>query len=81
MEENNVLTNEEVVEVATEVTSNPKNRKWLKITGVVGLTVLTGVIVYKYAKRCISKKKAELEGEETEEYENPDFVVDDSNVD
>lgn len=81
MEENNVLTNEEVVEVATEVTSNPKSRKWLKITGVVGLTVLTGVIIYKYAKRRISKKKAELEGEETEEYENPDFVVDDSNVD
>ena len=55
MEENNVLNNEEVMEVTEKIT-NRDSKKGIKIAAGIGLTVLTGIIVYKYVLKPVAAK-------------------------
>ena len=67
MESNNILTNEEVSE-ATEEIATCGSKKGIKIAAGIGLSVLTGVIVYKYVVKPLVAKiktKKELQAVET----------------
>lgn len=58
METENIMTNEEVIEVAEEITKND-GYKVLKVVGGIGLAVLVGAVAYRYiAKPVIARYKA-----------------------
>lgn len=63
METNEIMTtNEEVIEEVTEEIANAGSRKAIKVVAGVGLTVLAGVAIYKFAvKPLIAKAKAKKE--------------------
>lgn len=64
METNEILTNEEVMDVAEEVVTTGSG-KALKTLGIFGGAVLIGGLAYKYAvKPIIAKVKAKKEPED-----------------
>ena len=65
MENNEILTNEEVMETTEEIV-NASSGKGFKVAAGIGLAVLAGVVAYKYiGKPLLAKIKAKKE--ETQE--------------
>lgn len=65
MDTKEIMVNDEVLE-ATEEIATTGSSKGLKIAGIVGLSVLGGMVIYKYViKPTVAKMKAkkELESE------------------
>lgn len=59
---NNEIMNNEVVEATEEVIENTGLSKGVKIAAGIGLSVIVGVVVYKYvAKPVIANIKAQIE--------------------
>ena len=59
---NNEIMNNEVVEATEEVIENAGLSKGVKIAASIGLSVVVGVVVYKYvAKPVIANIKAQIE--------------------
>lgn len=59
---NNEIMNNEVVEATEEVIENAGLSKGVKIAAGIGLSVVVGVVVYKYvAKPVIANIKAQIE--------------------
>ena len=60
--ENNEIMNNEVIEATEEVIENTGMSKGIKVAAGIGLSVVVGVIVYKYvAKPVIANLKAQIE--------------------
>lgn len=58
MENNEILTNEEVMETTEEIV-NASSGKGFKVAAGIGLAVLAGVVAYKYiGKPLLAKLKA-----------------------
>ena len=71
MENNEILTNEEVMETTEEIV-NASSGKGLKVAAGIGLAVLAGVVAYKYiGKPLLAKIKAKKE--ETQEITDVEF--------
>lgn len=71
MENNEILTNEEVMET-TEKIVNASSGKGFKVAAGIGLAVLAGVVAYKYiGKPLLAKIKAKKE--ETQEITDVEF--------
>ena len=71
MENNEILTNEEVM-VTTEEIVNASSGKGFKVAAGIGLAVLAGVVAYKYiGKPLLAKIKAKKE--ETQEITDVEF--------
>lgn len=65
METNEIMTNEEVVEVADEVTANKGGKGFMIVAGI-GAAILVGGLAYKYvAKPLVAKIKAAKEKQES----------------
>lgn len=61
MENNEILTNEEVMETTEEIV-NASSGKGFKVAAGIGLAVLAGVVAYKYiGKPLLAKIKAKKE--------------------
>ena len=61
MENNEILTNEEVMETTEEIV-NASSGKGCKVAAGIGLAVLAGVVAYKYiGKPLLAKLKAKKE--------------------
>ena len=61
MENNEILTNEEVMETTEEI-GNASSGKGVKVAAGIGLAVLAGVVAYKYiGKPLLAKLKAKKE--------------------
>ena len=61
MENNEILTNEEVMETTEEIV-NASSGKGIKVAAGIGLAVLAGVVAYKYiGKPLLAKLKAKKE--------------------
>lgn len=76
--ENNEIINDEVIEATTDLTTTGLS-KGFKVNLGIGLTVLAGVVTYKYVIKPVVKKikakraqKAEEEEECFDESENED---------
>ena len=66
METNEIMTNEEVIETTEEI-AKAGSGKAFKVTVVLGLGVLAGVLAYKYiVKPMVAKIKAEKEQQKIE---------------
>jgi hypothetical protein len=60
--ENTKIMNNEVIEATEEVIENTGMSKGVKVAAGIGLSVVVGVIVYKYvAKPVIANIKAQIE--------------------
>lgn len=60
--ENTKIMNNEVIEATEEVIKNTGMSKGIKVAAGIGLSVVVGVIVYKYvAKPVIANIKAQIE--------------------
>lgn len=60
--ENTKIMNNEVIEATEEVIENTGMSKGMKIAAGIGLSVVVGVVVYKYvAKPVIANIKAKIE--------------------
>ena len=71
MENNEILTNEEVMETTVEIV-NASSGKGFKVAAGIGLAVLAGVVAYKYiGKPLLAKIKAKKE--ETQEITDVEF--------
>ena len=71
MENNEILTNEEVMETTEEIV-NASSGKDFKVAAGIGLAVLAGVVAYKYiGKPLLAKIKAKKE--ETQEITDVEF--------
>ena len=71
MENNEILTNEEVMETTEEIV-NASSGKGFKVAAGIGLAVLAGVVAYKYiGKPLLAKIKAKKE--ETQEITDVEF--------
>ena len=71
MENNEILTNEEVMETTEEIV-NAGSGKGFKVAAGIGLAVLAGVVAYKYiGKPLLAKIKAKKE--ETQEITDVEF--------
>lgn len=82
---NNEIMNNEVVEATEEVIKNAGLSKDVKIAAGIGLSVVVGVVVYKYvAKPVIANIKAQIEQkkmaaeEKTVILEESDVVTEDN---
>ena len=82
---NNEIMDNEVVEATEEVIENAGLNKGVKIAAGIGLSVLAGVVVYKYVvKPVIANIKAQIEQkkmaaeEKTVILEESDAVVEDN---
>lgn len=75
MDTNEIMTNEEVIETTEEIVT-ASSGKTFKVVAGVGLTVLGGVVAYKYViKPLVAKIKAKKEQQKIEpEFENFDDV-------
>ncbi len=79
MENTNIMNNE-VIEATEEVIENTGVRKGIKIAAGVGLSVVVGVVVYKYvAKPVIANIKTQIAqkkmaAEETQTYTEVEVV-------
>lgn len=62
--ENEVMTNNEVIEVAEEITPVNYSKKGLIIAGAAAALVVGAIIYKKIIKPAIAKKKAEKENSE-----------------
>jgi hypothetical protein len=85
METNEIMTtNEAVIEEVTEEIANADSGKAMKIAAKVGLAVLAGVAIYKFAvKPLVAKAKAKKEAKartEDDIYECDDFAELDDEV-
>lgn len=59
--DNTKIMNDEVIEVTEEVIENTGMSKGIKIAAGIGLSVIVGVVVYKYvAKPVIANIKAQI---------------------
>lgn len=68
---NNEIMNNEVVEATEEVIENAGLSKGVKIAAGIGLSVVVGVVVYKYvAKPVIANIKAQIEQKKMAAEEN-----------
>lgn len=68
---NNEIMNNEVVEATEEVIENAGLGKGVKIAAGIGLSVVVGVVVYKYvAKPVIANIKAQIEQKKMAAEEN-----------
>ena len=75
---NNEIMNNEVVEATEEVIENAGLSKGVKIAAGIGLSVVVGVVVYKYvAKPVIEQKKMAAE-DDTVILEESDVTIDDN---
>jgi hypothetical protein len=71
MENNEILTNEEVMKTTEEIV-NASSGKGFKVAAGIGLAVLSGVVAYKYiGKPLLAKIKAKKE--ETQEITDVEF--------
>ena len=78
--ENTEIMNNEVVETTEEVIENTSLSKGVKIAAGVGLSVVVGVIVYKYvAKPVIANIKAQIEQKKMAAEENT-VILEESDV-
>ena len=78
--ENTEIMNNEVVETTEEVIENTSLSKGVKIAAGVGLSVVVGVIVYKYvAKPVIANIKAQIEQKKMAAEEQT-VILDESDV-
>lgn len=69
MENNEILTNEEVMETTEEIV-NASSGKGFKVAAGIGLAVLAGVVAYKYiGKPLLAKIKAQKEKQEITDVE------------
>lgn len=83
--ENTKVMNDEVIEVSEEVIENTGMSKGLKIAAGVGLSVIVGVVVYKYvAKPVIANIKSKINqkkmaAEEQTMFDEDTYGVDEEN--
>lgn len=79
---NNEIMNNEVIETAEEVIESTGMSKGIKIAAGVGLSVVVGVVVYKYvAKPVIANIKTQIKQKKiAAEDEEKVIVVDESDV-
>lgn len=69
MENNEIMTNEEVMETTEEIV-NASSGKGFKVAAGIGLAVLVGVVAYKYiGKPLLAKLKAQKEKQEITDVE------------
>ena len=74
---NNEIMNNEVVEATEEVIENAGLSKGVKIAAGIGLSVVVGVVVYKYvAKPVIANIKAQIEQKKMAAEENTVLLCD-----
>lgn len=77
---NNEIMNNEVVEATEEVIENAGLSKDVKIAAGIGLSVVIGVVVYKYvAKPVIAKIKVQIEQKKMAAEENT-VILEESDV-
>lgn len=77
---NNEIMNNEVIETAEEVIESTGMSKGVKIAAGVGLSVVVGVVVYKYvAKPVIANIKTQIKQKKMAAEEKM-IVVDESDV-
>lgn len=67
MDTNEVMTNEEVIETATEEIMKAGSEGSLKMVAGFGLGILTGMVICKLAKPVIAKFKVRKEAEQMPE--------------
>ena len=78
--ENTKIMNNEVIETTEEVIENTGMNKGIKVAAGIGLSVVVGVIVYKYvAKPVIANIKAQIEQKKMAA-EGQAIVMDESDV-
>lgn len=78
--ENTKIMNNEVIEATEEVIENTGMNKGIKVAAGIGLSVVVGVIVYKYvAKPVIANIKAQIEQKKMAA-EGPTIIVDEYDV-
>lgn len=78
--ENNEIMNNEVIEATEEVIENTGMSKGIKVAAGIGLSVVVGVIVYKYvAKPVIANLKAQIEQKKMAAQEQT-IILDESDV-
>ncbi len=79
MDNNEIITNEEVVEIASEENAQVCLKKSFKVAAGIGLAAIAGMIVYKYAaKPILAKIKANKEQSESSQViiiDNDEVVV------
>ena len=81
MENNEILTNEEVMETTEEIV-NASSGKGFKVAAGIGLAVLAGVVAYKYiGKPLLAKAKKEETQEITDVEFNESDVKDEDSED
>lgn len=61
MENNEILTNEEVMETTEEIV-NASSGKGFKVAAGIGLAVLAGVVAYKYIGKTAAGKNQSQKG-------------------
>ena len=78
--ENTKIMNNEVIEATEDVIENTGMNKGIKVAAGIGLSVVVGVIVYKYvAKPVIANIKAQIEQKKMAA-EGQAIVMDESDV-
>lgn len=78
---NNEIMNNEVVEATEEVIENAGLSKGVKIAAGIGLSVVVGVVVYKYvAKPVIANIKAQIEQKKKMAAEEKTVILEESDV-
>lgn len=79
MNKNEIISNK-VVEAAEEIVDNTGLSSGVKIAAGVGLSVVVGVVVYKYiAKPVIAKIKTKIKQKKTSAEEEP-IILEESEV-
>lgn len=79
--ENTEIMNNEVIEATEEVIENTGMSKGVKIAAGIGLSVIVGVVVYKYvAKPVIANIKTQIEQKKMAAAEQTVIVADGSEV-
>lgn len=77
---NNEIMNNEVIEATEEVIENTGMSKGIKVAAGIGLSVVVGVIVYKYvAKPVIANIKTQIEQKKMAAEEQT-IILDESDV-
>lgn len=77
---NNEIMNNEVIEATEEVIENTGMSKGIKVAAGIGLSVVVGVIVYKYvAKPVITNIKTQIEQKKMAAEEQT-IILDESDV-
>ena len=77
---NTEIMNNEVIEATEEVIENTGMSKGIKVAAGIGLSVVVGVIVYKYvAKPVIANIKAQIEQKKMAAEEQT-IIMDESDV-